>query len=724
MGLNHALVLMSLEHVKLPNASTLPRQCYKNNSEMKEHLLFDHPFTIPICTPTSQDKALLPVSQASSSVGHLSEGPTGPFELDLPDPLTDLSKFSTLKVLKKGSLLQLLQSLQVTHPYIEVFHHQHNQATVLVVHTGFDGSPVYTYELISQAHSKVGFQNYLQYVAETYGPIVDQAVAEDAEKQEEFEEEQKALLDKKLQDLKLEEEKSATPPVEQEVKLSAKSAKKGRLSTASIAKKSKTTSKESTPHGSSLDLAASVPSFVKPKRFVGYDIGDRVLLTRSTHTTLFTSDGVQVQAERNIFVEGDLNISVSLLSNGHKISSVLTIKSSSDVEPVSRPPSTTQEESSQSNEEEGESPQEEPVRGIPQPPSHLKFAALCASFKNSLEVSVSHYGPKANGDLPYLPNKPSILDDPVRQGSSNESRPQSQEGMSPQKLSKKQQEQQQQLLEQQRLLEEQQEKERKIAEKVFKEECAQLERHNKYQQLFANTEYGLHVHCQIQVDLDADVGITDGSDGFIVIRQSYPVKTKGVQTCEKQLGVAFQEKHRCYLPDAAVIRYLTDGTVVIQCADSSVYRTATNSEIQMYNQLVKEVSPRTQKSEESIDVQHEAKVSADANSRITSASKVMFADMNDKGGVSPPQKRVWAITRPDGNRYLWKQDAIKLGGDGDSTVDGSVREENETNKEGANVEEGSENVVSEVNLNPAVSLDPLCMFPATDPVTNEVSQFT
>ena len=102
MGLNHALILMSLEHVKLPNASTLPRQCYKNNSEMKEHLLFDHPFTIPICTPTSQDKALLPVSQASSSVGRLSEGPTGPFELDLPDPLTDLSKYSTLKVLKQG----------------------------------------------------------------------------------------------------------------------------------------------------------------------------------------------------------------------------------------------------------------------------------------------------------------------------------------------------------------------------------------------------------------------------------------------------------------------------------------------------------------------------------------------------------------------------------------------------------------------------------------------
>lgn len=724
LALNHALILMSLEHVKLPNASTPPGHCY-TNTQMRGGLLFDHPFTIPTRPHVSQDKALLPVSETTSSVRISSGGPTGAIELQLPDPHSDLSEYSTLQVLKKRALLQLIQSLQATHPYVEVFHHQHNQATVMVVHTGFDGSPLYTYEFNSQAHSKVGFQNYLQYVAETYGDIIDKAIAEDAEKQEEFEEEHKVLLEEKLKaQQKLEEERISTPQVEQEGKSSAKS-KKG--SAASSAKRSKVPSKEATPRGSSSNLLASLPQYVKPKRFVAYDIGDRVLLTKCKHTTVFTSDGVQVQAEKNVFVEGDSNISVSLLSKGHKISCVLTAKQNTtddNTEPVSKSPSKNEDkENGQSNETDEEAPTEEPVKGVPQPPSHLKYAAMCASFKDSLRVSLSHYGPQGNGKLPYSPNKPSILDVPARQGSASGSRPQSQQGSSPQKLSKKQQEQQQQLLEQQRLMEEQLEKERKVAEKVFKEECDKLERHNKYQQLFASTLYGLHVHCQIMVNLDANVGISDGSDGYVVVRQSYPVKSNGVQLCEKRLGVAFQEKRQCCLPDGTVVRYLTDGSVVIQCADSSIYRTATGSELNEYCRQVQESSDSKQ--EDSTTQQLEAEVSAEAVGRITSANKVMFADAEGKNDTNQlPPESVWVITKPDGKRYLWKHVVAQPRSSGDETVDESKKEGEENadgTKEESTDEEKSDNIMSEVSTSPVVPLDPLALFSATDPVTNEVS---
>lgn len=746
--LNYALILLSLEHIILPAASSAPLLKY-SPTHHQQMLLFDYPFNLPLKERRavfSHSGALVPYPQANDINAEMknvgggeitnmeSSDPKAAYflhALDTPQRLRNLEEYCVCEHFTKDVLLQLVQNLLHTHPYLEMYYHNHSQSTVLVLHTGFNGDPIHKYEWSSRAHSRVGFQNYLQFVADKFGAVIDKATVDDTEQREKFEKERKTLLEEKLK--VLQQQDAALDAKEIDPKASGKDGKKG--SAASSAKKtpagksspdkrSKLGSIECTSAASTLDVTASEanpPEFIGQKLFTAYDVGDTVLLNRGSITTQFTADGVQIRTEVYEFQEGQTSIKASVLHNGHTISVSIvreTQISSNDIQTENvvhqdgNPPDSLDETNDPNN--EAIKDVATAVYEIPQLPKFLSYASLQASFSDSLTISLSHYGPAGNGSPPYEPKKPEILQEGSTPGSATGSRPQSQQGTSPPKLTKKQQEQQQQLLEQQKLLEQQQAKQRKSAEEKYQKRLNALLRHNKYQQLFASTPYGLHIHCQIMVDLEFDPAIQDGSDGFIVIRQTYPYKASGKQTSEEILLEV--EHHRCYLPDGSVVCVMCDKSVMIECSDGSIYRTATKTETQQFMAIL-------QPSSKVLDEEQTQAIAEEATQRIASAAKVSFANEKQKSTMSredlPLKQVVWVVTTPTGEQYLWKsKDSYS------SDLIESQEQSTMVETMAQQVPEGHDDSKASNGTKATCTVVPLKqieVIPATDPVTKEVS---
>ena len=757
--LKYALILLSLESITLPNASTAPSNLSwfgAGQFSASSHLLFDHPFLIPLIqkkkSSSPEDEAMVPYSeqacdfqsppneQVSASALESCETEATAFMLDLPKPLTHLHSYCTCEYLQKDALLQMLQELvHYTHPYIIPYYHKLSRSVVIVAHTGFDGKPIHKYGWSSQAHSKVGFQNYLKYVTKRYGDTVDQAVLEDAESWEQHERDRKLMIEEKLK--ALQEQQVDMSSKEEEPKPSAKGSKGGSATTnakktpsekSPQGKRSKMSTKECTPTSSTHNIEASLPEFEKQKRFNAYDVGDIVLLNNGSITTQFIEDGTQIRTEKYQLGESQLSVKVSVFSNGNTVSAHLTKctpnNSIANGEENAVPGSDTSSDKAcgrEDNSEPDDAAPSQSTAGIPEPPHSVAFASLQASFHNSLTLSVSHYGPKGSGKLPFKPKQPDILNEMNRSESTTDSRPQSRQGASPQKLSKKQLEQQQQLLEQQKLLEEQNAERKKAAMDKYLQQCNDLMRQNKYQQIFLSTPYGLQVHSQVMIDLQADPALTDGSDGYTVIRQSYPVKTSGTQLCEEfLLQSAYQEKHRSYLPDGSVVRFMLDKSVVIQCSDGSTYRTTSCSEVDQYAKALANSEPAQ------TTVKTPGATSA-IPERIASAAKVSFADKEMEGSYSGCRldQAVWVVTIPSGQQYLWKsrRDSVSAKPSKPETQVGDTGSSSRDLVKSESREELADKAgdVKDVDME-AEKIIPLKLmesFSSTDPVTKEVSNF-
>ena len=698
--LTHALIVLSLEYAQLPSASTFPEL-------VRSALKFDHTLSISVRQkPPSTVESETVVSYSDrqmSSQG--SETSMMEYELDLPPPVTSLTDYNVCEPMSKKSLLQMLQSLQLSHPHLTVYNHKLSQSTVIVVHSGFDGKPMHTYSWSFQAHSKVGFNNYLQYVAQIFGSDIDKAIDDDNMRKEAFEKEKQRLIEEKKNEIQ--QQHASIDEECEEPKVSAQGNKRGStvrntpLTDKGSGKKSKLDT-SLTPPGSTLDITvgAELPAFEERKIFEAYDVGDSPLLNKGSVTVQFIGDGSQVRTERIEAVNSDMTISVSLLSNDHMVACDM-IRQGEETEGSS----VCDVEKSKNNETDAESKPETAMAVIPQPPPGIKFASLRAKFQDSLNVSVSHFGPKGNGELPFKPLKPEVLLEPVRPDSTAESRPQSRQ--TPQKLSKKQLEQQQQFLEQQRQIEEQRECEKREAHEKYHAQYTALLRQNKYQQLFASTTYGLHIHCRVIVDLNADESLSDGSDGSVVVKQSYPIKSRGIQESEATLvRTAYNEKERYCLSDGTVVCFMQNGSTSILCADGHVYQTATKALSEQYHQHVKDHAARVEDKERTEIVQN-----------TLSATRVTFADQSDETtGLNNDLEAVWVITTPTGERYLWKHQHSSQTND---EADGEVNEDLEKESIEGNPGPCHSSTPREDD-NQIVHLSSLKKFQTTDPVTKEV----
>ena len=689
--LNHALIVLSLEHIHLPNAASFP--VVNTNTTP---LQFDHPLDIAIKEKSdSTSVALVPYNDGTTIVRGVESH--FQYQLNMPTCCSSLADYTVCEPMSKDSLLQLLQCLQTTHPYLSVYSHNLSQSSLVVAHCGFDGKPLHSYSWESLAHSRVGFSNYLQYIARQFGEEIDRAVEEDEERRETLEEERQRLID--AREKEVEDQRQTLEKLKEEQEEPATSAKGDKKSAATSAKKTPSGKKSSkldttcaTPepaaNDTTLDIEASLPTFEERKLYEAYDVGDTVLLNRGTVSVQFLSDGSQIYTEKTINTESDTMLTVSTLCNGHRVSCSVIKRAGDGVE------NKGECKEDETVTEDGQSA----ATGIPQPPDGVKFASLTAGFSDSLHISVSHFGPKGTGELPFEPPKPAILLDADSSDTATDSRPQSRQ--TPQKMNKKQMEQQQQLLEEQRRLEEQRKKEREEAQREYDAQYSALKRENKYQQLFISTPHGLHVHCQVSVDEDST--IMDGSDGAMIVQQSYPLQRSNTQQKKaKSTLTAYSEIKRYYLPDGSVLCFLKDGSLTLLSPDGHVYQTASKSLRELYDN----------------NSQSTGDDSVPTVQPTFSDIKVTFADQIP---IEERHKRnlsdtVWLVTTPAGHRYLWKSPDVSTPTD---EIDNSQGDAN-TSEEVENVPETTDPKLPSPQ-GKIVPLPPAKVFAATDPVTKQV----
>lgn len=141
------LILLSLEHVYLSNAST-PRN---SKNGLTSQYICDHPLKV---------------------VGDASTKPIDDFS-------KEISEYSSFELFSKSGILQTLHIIQETHPYIELFHHASSNCMVLVAHSGYCGSRAHSYDVQARSHSNIGFYNFLKYIDEAQYENISEAEQQD-----------------------------------------------------------------------------------------------------------------------------------------------------------------------------------------------------------------------------------------------------------------------------------------------------------------------------------------------------------------------------------------------------------------------------------------------------------------------------------------------------------------------------------------------------------------
>ena len=569
--LQFALLIMSLESLHLPRASSrqVPVECTLACDEF-------------ISDCSSMQSSLMKTSSIFSRVRNL-EG-------------HHIQQFIT-----KVDLLQILQDIQLTHPYVCVCRSSCCKCIVLIAHSGFETSGVYSTEASLTAASKVGFQSYRTNLSNAYGSYVEHL----------------AMLERELEP---EYDRTSDNPYEEE-----------KLHTEML--------------NSSIPVYQSQTLLTMPQKITAYELGGRAVVGKDSNSTVITEDGILIHSQQNTIAEGNLAVMTSVCGKQLTVRSNLLWKS--EVEEAC---------SNSSSVNKREHPFE-----CPQLPPNLISANVCALIHQELFVSASLYGPKGDGNLPFLPAK-----------LENSSISQSQLGASPQKLSKKQQDQHQQLLDQ-RLLEEQlQMKQRKSAAKQYETDFNFISKNNVHQQVFATTSDGLHLHCQIIQD--SELGNPELERVVLVRQSSFSCKDPNLNYW------LHEEKERCYLPNGKLVRFMSDGTVQIFSPDGTIIQTASKSQLKFFNNQ---------------DI-HKNLVETEPVRSSISEITIELASMN----------KLWLVTTPLGERYLWKDER------------GPINCFDESNDSNESTIADAEQVYPKEHV---VFIQPLNICKTTDPVSKEVS---
>lgn len=309
---------------------------------------------------------------------------------------------------------------------------------------------------------------------------------------------------------------------------------------------------------------------------VGYNMGDSLLHLQSSRLTCFTSDGIQVHVDKHGFVESSVFIGVSLLTpDGHKISCVKYDHFESELE----------EQCNVAN--------DDPY--INQPTKGLQHMSLYVSLNNGMKIATSYYGPNGNG---CLVNMPVVSRRQHHQNAVGE-------------------------LE----LSQCTKMEVHNTEKQCKAELEYqiLTSHNQYQHLFATTSYGLKTHVHIFSPLTPNVSSTNEGRKILVKQERYKTTKRFSLPIDSEI-------YRYYLPGGLLICVMDNQSLVIHCADGSIYHTATACEYDNYSRRSLQLSG---------DHSHFKEI----QSQIRSISETV--------GVKTEQ--YWVVTLPAGQQFLYKQ---------------------------------------------------------------------
>jgi hypothetical protein len=624
-----------MEHITPPNVNEEP---LTDLNITPSHLLFDYPLDLGLKHLHLSDSTSLVPSEANNPTP---QDVPQLLQLDLPDSLVDLSDYTIIEPLSSDVMLQVIQSYQQSHPYIRLHQHKLTKSTIVALYSGYTQSigRAGKHSWQKHIHTRVGFNNYLKYIAKRVGRDVDDAFEEDKEKKAAIEIERAEIMAKRQKE-RLEAEKTEAASI-------LSSAKSGKTSKKSSAKKppSSKSNKQETASTIGEDVIADdLPTFNERKLYTGYNIGRDILLSNGTLSKAFTSDGVVISSECGQIVNKPILMTVSLTHKDVVLSAII----SKDVTPRVK-------QDVEENKEEDQSPVE-----IDQPPQSTLYCGFQGNLSNEITMSFSHYGPVGNGVLPFQPNSLKELMKLKQQArpesSQSSSRPQSQD----KKLTKKQQEDQQRLAEQQQLLEAKLAESKQHLLKKITSEREAMARCNKYQQLNLTTFQGLHITCLTLV-------ASDGKESLAV--------TQEFNVPPSQLG---KEKSRVYLSDGTVIKKSIKDSISVLCNDGTIFETIPVAAKESYDGLFA-----------GVEATH-------------SATKVSFVPEEHAIAKESFYDHYWLVTLPDGRkeimRYVMKP-PLASEEEKDVEEDGN-NEENKVEGEGEGSSKEIEWITETIKLSP------------------------
>lgn len=345
------------------------------------------------------------------------------------------------------------------------------------------------------------------------------------------------------------------------------SPKNKRRSTSGSISRGRKPSKSKPGHENELEPEPNTEENLKEETydFLGYDVGDDLVHVTGVLSSMFPNDGGQIMVEKITYVNRSSTVSTSVNKDGHflklhflepleelieeKENSVSQGAKEDSIKNLVREESNgdlddgVEKSEFEANEKQGDS-QVDISTETPRP-VFCKHASFVAQLHDGMVISSSGFGPHGNPsrneDLSGKPEVGNIDDQPVGQILCPSPQP---KGASPK--SKKKNEEEVRKLEELRLAEE-----RKRAE----EEARRLEELQKavkkpFHEIFVSCPDGLHVSYQNDENY---CSLKDA--GGVVVRQRYPVKSRGLHDCEAARGkTAMKEKSRCIRTDGTVIK--------------------------------------------------------------------------------------------------------------------------------------------------------------------------
>ncbi|KAL4233858.1 Sperm-associated antigen 17 [Mactra antiquata] len=520
--------------------------------------------------------------------------------------------------------LQVLKEALYQLPYIDTYYHKRDHSLMVVLHNPHNPEFQNHEDWHTELHSNVGFRNYLDFVEES---VSDWLKEEEAKYQAH-------MLSKELEKMRMDEEaasraseraakkgkKSATSrskspkgsrgssqerpssagsgnifirdgslkawKIEQD-KLKAEEDEKERVRSAKRSKspkakkeekedtkkrpgsrgsaKSKGSGKDQEPEPTAADLE---PVDEKYWPFSGYDVGNNLIHVSGITSTLFPSDGGQIRTEKTEFIQGTTSVKTSVMKDGH----VFTVH-------ILDPKDGTNDESDNENDDgrrdgaekaEFERPEKENKDGGSvmsekqgslkssrgKQPSVSSFGSVTAQFCDGMNLALSQFGD--NGEAPdgkkyepepYTPplTDPSPVPPPSPTKSKKGDKKSEKGAVTPEPPPQAQGD---------------------MDDKDdLKSEEPAIEQ--SFQQLYISCPDGLNVKYMLESHIGMRPLAED--DRRLLVKQSYPYKTNGQQSCEAaRKKYALSEVSRVITSEGTVIKNMMDGSIEVLYADGTV----------------------------------------------------------------------------------------------------------------------------------------------------------
>jgi hypothetical protein len=416
--------------------------------------------------------------------------------------------------------------------------------------------------------------------------------------------------------------------------------------------------------------------------FVGYNVGSSLIHASGTVSKMFPSDGGQIETELLQFVQGSTNVKTTIRKDGHTfvvhvvdplhdLEGLKQVEShplltADNAEPLlaadgQQNPAVCDGEGKESvsGEPEGQEKQEEEEHKRAKLPEKLaigRFGSFTAQFRNGMAVALSTYGP--NGEPPNMKrHEPEpYVPPPIRAPSSNAIKEKG-DGKGGKKGG---------------AASEKGAKDKAAAFEPVAVEEAKVEpvepmveppSPEPFQQLYVSCPDGLAV----TYFLESSCGIvkadgTSATSNRLLVRQHYPIKTRGTQNCEAARRHAMEEVSRVITADGTVIRTLLDGSVQVLFADGTV---STHCQSSPLLPPVTSMSPEPVESGSKFTLalnNKKSKAVYGSNLKLEVSDAALTISQNEETVPSGPvDKQYWITTLPSGERTAMRcNDNVEL----------------------------------------------------------------